>query len=451
VSLKTEYAVIGAGIAGIAAAEAIREADSSSSLLLINGEAVPPYCRPLIIELLSGERTPEAIHLRSEEWYGARGISLVSGDPVTAIEPEARKLRLESGQSVHYRKLLVATGSKPAVPSIPGLDKVPAHTLYYRSDADRLRSLCRQGRRALVLGIGLIGLQAITALRELGVDVTAVEMKDRVLPLILDRETAALACERMRAKGVEIYLGTAVKEIETGGGPPFRAVTDGGNTISFDFAVVATGVKPQISLLNSAGIRTAGGVKVSPAMETSAQEIYAAGDVTEYPDHITGRDEIHAHWVNAYHQGRAAGLAMTGSTAESFRPFYLNSLDVFGLPIVTLGMSHIDAPPSAQVLIDNTTRREACTRLVIRDGRIVAATFVNDIDRAGIFHYLMRENIDVGEVSRSLFAWETEGMNFLCNLHSKTTKGTVPWPESMDRIKKYQKDLNRTRWGSEKR
>lgn len=450
-SLKTDYAIVGAGIAGIAAAEAIREVDSVHEIFLINGEGVPPYCRPLIIEVLTGKRAPDAITLRDEEWYKAHRISVFSGYRAIQIEPEKKLIRLTSGQSVQFEKLLVATGSKPLVPSIPGLDHVPWHTLFYRSDTDFLKSLCHLGRKALVLGIGLIGVQAIMALKELGIDITAVELKDKVLPLILDQEAAQLAMEHMEAHGVKIHLGTAVREINSQDGPPFTAITDHGKEIEFDFCVITTGVKPEISLLHNTGINMARGVKVSPTMETSIPGIYAAGDVTEYFDWIVERDEIHAHWINAYNQGRIAGLAMAGAEVKSYEPMYLNSLSIFGLPVIAIGASYIDDPTDTQVLKENVPHRQAYTRLLVREGRFIAATFINDIDRAGMFHYLMREKVDISEVSSSLLVWGIEGINFLFNRHQDVVKGTIEWPPSMDRIEKYQKDLKRTRWGSEKK
>ena len=447
--LKTHHLIIGAGIAGIAAAEAIREADAINKITLINGEPYPPYCRPLIIEALTGEKSFDDIKLRDDEWYKANKVTLFNGDRAIELNTDKRILTLESGRKIEFKKLLITTGSIPATPPIPGLNKVPAFNLYRRDDVESLKPLCKPGTRALIVGIGLIGLQAITALKKLGVDVTAVEMLGKVLPLILDKEAAKYAQKRLEANGVDVHIGTAVTQLQsTRGKPhPYAALTNSGKEIGFDFLILSTGMKPDKSLLDGSGIDSGRGIKVSSTMQTNIPGIYAAGDVVEYPDWIEGENAIHAHWVNAYRQGRIAGLNMTGISAEPYEPVYLNSLTVFGLPIITMGASRIDDPKGAEVYVSEIPGREAYTRFIVRDGKLIAVTFINDVDRAGVLQYLIREKIDIGDITHSLFDQGKEGLEFLYKLHSDVVKGDVEWAASMDLIDKYRKDMKRTRWG----
>ncbi len=449
--LKTHYAIVGAGVAGVAAAEAIREADPSRALLLINGEPVPPYCRPLIIETLTGERSSDEIHLRSPQWYEEKTVSLVTGDPAVALNPRQKRLSLASGRSIAWEKLLLATGSKPAVPSIRGIDEVPAFTLYCQDDVTRLKSMAKPGAKALLIGIGLIGLQGITALKELGVDVVAVELMHKVLPLILDAQAAGYAQQRLEANGVEVRTGSSITELALAEGAKHRymAVIDAGDTVEFDFLIVATGMKPDLSLLSDWDVESDRGIRVSPRMETSIPGIYAAGDITEYRDWIEDRPEIHAHWVNAFHQGRVAGLHMAGRDTEPYEPVFVNALDVFGLPIITMGASRIDVPEGADVYISEAPERPAYRRLVVKNGRLVAATFVDDVDPAGMFQHLIREKVTIGPVAESLLEQGREGMEFLHELHEKVIRGDVDWPASMDAIDRYKKDHKHTRWGKE--
>ena len=443
---QTYYAIVGAGPAGIAAAEAIRTADSGKPLMLFNGENTPPYCRPLVVEALTGERRLSDITLRDVAWYEAQGITLSNGNPVVGIDAEARQIRLESGDTVAYEKLLLATGSVPFVPPIPGLSEVPAHTLYCTRDVESLRPLCQPGARALVLGIGLIGLQALTALKGMGLHVTAVEARKKVLPLILDREAADLAGRRIEANGVDLRIGTKVVEfVRNGAG--FSAVTDGGDSIPFDVLILATGMKPDKSLFENAGISVKGGVQVSPAMETSVPGIYAAGDVTEYPNWVEGRNEVHAHWLNATRQGRIAGQSMAGVAAETYEPVYLNSLSIFGLPIITMGCSRIDEPKDALVLVDRVAQRPWYRRLIVKDGKLVAATFVNDVEGGSALQYLLREQVPLtDDVARSLFVDGAAGVQFMDSLHREAVRGGLEWPESMDLIDKFKKNMSHTRW-----
>ncbi len=443
---ETHYAIVGAGPAGVAAAEAIRQVDSANSILLVNGEAQPPYCRPLVVEALTGERQLGEIGLKDAAWYEANGIELVSGDAVSAIHHDANCLTLESGGNVKYQKLLLATGSQPAIPPIPGLADVPAHTLFCTDDAEALRPLCKKGGRALVLGIGLIGMQAISALTEMGLQVTAVEMEEKVLPLILDRDAAELVGERIVANGVTLKLGTSIVEClaEDGG---YVAVTDGGERIEFDVAIVATGMRPDFGLLSNLTIKRERGIKVSETMETSLPGIYAAGDVTEYPNWVEGGSEVHAHWLNATRQGRIAGRAMAGAAGEHYEPLFLNSINVFGLPLITVGASRMDDTGEATVFAETIKERPRYRRLVIRDRKLVAATFVNDVDGAGALQYLIREKVELSDaVAASLFADGAKGVAFLGKLHRDAVQGGLEWPESMDLIDKFKKNMKHTRW-----
>jgi len=446
---KTRYAVVGAGIAGIAAVEAIREVDPDGPVLLVNGEATEPYCRPLIIEALTGERTAAGIALRDEEWYTRHGVTLIS-DRVTRLDPDARSLDLASGRTVVFEKTLIATGSVPTRPSIPGLNDVPSHTLFSLADVEVLRPRCRPGGKALVLGMGLIGLQGIQALRSLGMDVTAVEMEDKVLPLILDRTAAGIAARRMEAGGVEVRTGTRVVDfVGSDGDHPYAARTDAGEFLGFDVLVLAAGMRPVLDLLEGTAAATGRAVRVKRTMETAVPGVYAAGDVTEYENWIEGRAEIHAHWVNAFRQGRVAGLHMAGAQAQEYRPTFLNSVKVFGLPVITLGASRLDDTGDMEVLVDEALEREAYRRFLVRDGRLVAATFVHDVDEAGMIRHLMEERIDVRGVARSIMEKGLEGMELLADLRSDEVRGDVDWAPSMDRIDRFRKDMKRTRWGGE--
>ncbi len=452
--LKTHYAIVGGGIAGIAAAEAICETDPDNALLLVNGENVPPYCRPLIIEVLENERMFDDIHLRDSSWFEKNHITLFTGDAAEKLSTEEKQLTLQSGTTIEYEKLLIATGSKPSIPPINGIEEVPSFTLYRQDDVERLKPLCKPGAKALLIGIGLIGLQGISALKKLGLEVVAVELMPKVLPLILDAKAAAYAQHELEKNGIEVRTGTSIKELRPAGGGarhPNIARTDRDEEIPFDFLIISTGMKPDLALLERTSIETDRGAKVSPSMETSVPGIYAAGDITEYPNWIENRLEIHAHWVNAYHQGRIAGLSMAGRSVEPYEPVYLNSLNVLGLPMITMGASRIDEPEGAKVFISDVPSRPAYTRFVVKDNRLIAATFINDVSRAGVFQYLIRHKVDIGDVADSLFEQKLEGMEFLHRLHEEAVRGEVDWPESMDLIDRYRKDHRHTRWGKKEK
>lgn len=448
-ALRTKYAIVGAGTAGIAAAEALRGIDPHGDLVMVNGESVPPYCRPLIVELLTGERTEDQILLREQEWFDQRRVTLLSGDPAVGLDPDAKRLTLGSGRTIRWEKLLIATGAQPARPPIDGLSSVPVLSLSCQEDVAKLRPFCRPGAQALLVGVGLIGLQAMGALKALGVELVAIEARSRVLPMILDSEAAKLAQDRLEKNGIDIRVATKLTSVSraAGDGRGYVALTEAGERIGFDFLVLATGMQPDLALLNGAGIMSERGIIVGESMKTSAADVYAAGDVTQYHNWIEGRAEVHAHWVNAYHQGRVAGVHMAGGKTEPYAPLFLNSLRVFDLPIITMGASRIDNPKGAEVHVALNPTRPAYTRLAVRQGKLIAATFVGDVERAGVFQHLMREQIEVGEVAAALLAQDRTAVEFIRGIHRKSIEGKVDWPTSMDLIQRYRKDHGHTRWG----
>ncbi len=406
----------------------------------------------MIIEVLTGERAFDEIHLRDGKWFDENNITLITGDPAVNIDPSGNLVTLESGQTIKYEKLLIAVGSIPSTPPIRGLEDIPYFSLYRQEDIERLKPLCKEGARALVIGLGLIGLQAIMALKGLGVSVVGMELVDKVLPLILDRKASKYIQHRLEDNGISVHTGSAVEELSriAGEDHPYLAVTGSGMETSFDFLILAVGMKPDLSILKGSGIETGRGIKVSRNMETSVSGIYAAGDVVEYYNWIEEHSDIHAHWVNAYKQGHIAGLSMACETPEPYTPVYLNSLSVFGLPVITMGASRIDDPKGAEVFVTEVPARESYTRFVVKDGRLIAATFINDVDRAGVLQHLMQEKVEVGGVVGSLFEDGKEGLEFLYKLHGDVVHGDIEWAPTMDLIEKYRKDMKHTRWGGRK-
>ncbi len=449
-NLKSHYVIVGAGIAGISAVDAIREVDRDRDIIVINGENVEPYCRPLIVDVLRGEKSFDEIHLREPDWYKERNVTLITGDPASRLDIAGNTVELESGNTVTWEKLLIATGSVPSTPPIKGLDTVPSHTLYREDDIDALKAACKKGDKALLAGIGLIGLQAMTSLKELGVEITAVELMPKVLPLILDQKASEYAKRRLEEHGIEVIVGSGIAEFKPadGGDHPYAAVTDRGSEIGFDLLVMATGMRPELSLLDGTEIDIDRGIVVTPQMATSVPGIYAAGDVTVFDNWIEGHADLHAHWVNAFHQGRIAGVNMADGRTEQYRPMYLNSLSIFGLPIITFGSSRIDEPEDADVFIKENPGRPSFRRFVVKDGKLIAATLINDVQNAGVFQYLAREKVDIGDIASSLFEQDLAGMDFLYQHHEKVVSGeNIDWPESMSLIKWFKKDHSHTRWG----
>lgn len=328
------YVAVGAGPAASAAVEGIRQRDTTGSILLIGAEDDPPYDRPpLSKQLWSGAKKAEDIYLHDRAFYDRHGVELRLGTRIVALDPAARTLRDEGGGTYRYQKLLLATGGTPRRLTIPGGDL--EGLCYFRTvdDYRRLRSAATAGRSALIIGGGFIGSEIAAALRTAGLAVTMIFpgqwLVSRVFPESLGRALTA----RYRDKGVEVLIGDAPLSIERDG-QRYRTRTQSGNVIRSDLIVVGIGITPNIDLARVAGLETGNGVVVSPLLQASNPDIYAAGDIARFPEAILGPRRIE-HWDNAVSQGKHAGRNMAGA-AEPFTsiPFFFSDLFEFGYEAV---------------------------------------------------------------------------------------------------------------------
>jgi NADPH-dependent 2,4-dienoyl-CoA reductase/sulfur reductase-like enzyme len=277
-----DYVIIGAGPAGVVAAEALRKADPAGSVTIIGGEAEAPYSRMAIPYLLAENVGEEGTHLRhGDGHYEAGGITLRQGR-VTSISPGDKTVALDGGDSVAFDKLLIATGAHPVKPPIDGMDLAGIENCWTLDDSRRIAAGTKKGSRVVLMGAGFIGCIILEALVKRGVELTVIEMEDRMLPRMMD-ETGGDMIERwVEAKGVAVRTGTRVEKIEAVDGG-LRLALSGGDAIDAEFVVCATGVAPNLGFLDGSGIETGDGILVDEHLETSVPGIYAAGDVAQGP------------------------------------------------------------------------------------------------------------------------------------------------------------------------
>jgi len=272
--MKTRYLIIGNSAGGIGAAEAIREKDRNGSLTIVSDEAVPAYSKPLISKYLSGERTVDNILYRPTEFYEQNNITLLSDKKITRLEVNGKTAQCKDGKVIQWENLLIATGGKPIVPKIKGLEKKGVFTFTSLGDAVAINNFLSPGQKVVIIGGGLIGISASEALFKRGVDITIVEMKDRVLNTILDEHTSFLAGKAFKEAGIEIITGHTVVEIN-GNDSVTEAILDDGETIPCDLVIVAIGVLPQLDLVSGTEIKINRGIVVDQHMSTNYPGIYA--------------------------------------------------------------------------------------------------------------------------------------------------------------------------------
>lgn len=378
--------IIGAGPAGVSAVETIRAHDRKSEIVMLSAEPSLPYSPPAMADhFLTGSKN----HLwRSEDWPEQLGLDYRKGVEVTGIQTDAHQLQLQDGQTINYDRLVIATGSRLYAP-VAGADMPGVHNFKSLSAAEAIVQQVKKGtaKTAIVVGAGFIGMEIALLLRKLDVSVIQVEMLDQVMATMLDEDTAAIALDLMRQHSVDVRLDTKADAF-LGNGSAKAVRLSSGDELEADILIAATGVKPNIDFLQDSGIERGWGLKVDEHLCTSVPNIYAAGDVVEVPDRLTGETYVHAIFPNAVEQGRVVGLNLVGFDTVYQGGDRMNSLKHLGLPIMAVGLKEGD-----EILQD---RRNGNLRTIyIKDNRLVGFQMVGDIHAAGVLHSLVNTSKDI--------------------------------------------------------
>jgi apoptosis-inducing factor 3 len=330
--LAESVVIVGAGAAGNAAAETLRREGYGGPVTLVGAEPNTPVDRPnLSKDYLAGTAPEEWVPLRGAEFYAERGIDLLLGTRVVALDPGARRITLSDGTTRGYGALLLATGADPVKLTVPGSGGPPVHHLRSLADSRALIARARGAARAVVVGASFIGLEAAAALRTRGLEVWVVAPEARPLERVMGPELGDLVRSLHEEHGVHFRLGHTVRELASG-----AAVLDDGTALPADLVVAGIGVRPAVALAEQAGLRVERGVLVDEHLEASAPGVYAAGDIARWPDHRTGRAIRIEHWVVAERQGQTAARNILGAR-EPFRavPFFWSQH--YDVPIAYVG------------------------------------------------------------------------------------------------------------------
>lgn len=374
--------IVGNSVAAIAALEAFRAVDATTPLTVVTREKLPAYSRPLIMSV-EGDLTK--LYYRDRAFYRKHRVTVIHA-AATAISPKTKTVALAGGKQLRYGKLLLTVGGAPVIPKFAVTAPDKLFTFTTLADAQRLVVAARGKRNAVVIGCGMIGIKAAEFLRGLRLGVTIVELQDKPFAGVLDAAAGELVARRLR-EHVTLVLGESVTAVG-----PDGVRLSGGRELPADLVIAAVGVVPDLALARGAGLKVRRGIVVDDRMRTSAKDIFAAGDCVEALDILAGVKRPLPVWPLASRQGRVAGSNLAGKAATYAGGFMLNSVDVFGLPLITLGLS-----TAADGEIFTVNRPETLTykKIIVRDQRVIGAIFVNDIDRAGIITGLIRDRVDV--------------------------------------------------------
>jgi NADPH-dependent 2,4-dienoyl-CoA reductase/sulfur reductase-like enzyme len=407
---RYDYLVIGNSAGGIACIEGIRSIDREGTIAAVSDERHQPYGRPLITHLLDGGVTLAGMAYRPRDFYRKAGVTPILGARVEELDLEQGAALLAGRRKIGFGKLLLATGGKPIVPPMPGLDCDGVHTMFSLDDALAVRKRLGLVRRAVVLGGGLIGAKTAEALSHAVEKVTVVELADRLLGPVTDPVTSGMILETFRRNGVEVITGNTVAEIRGAAGvrgsrgkhAVREVLLRDGAILPCDLLIAAIGVTPRTELAPGTGIRLDRGFAVNRNMATSRRNVYACGDAATAWDFVLGGERLLPLWPNAAVGGRVAGLNMAGVPTDYRWATNMNAAVFFRFPVVSAGLL---APPPGRKGYRELVRQEggSFAKLVLEGDVIRGMVFAGGVSReAGLYLGMMREGTSTGPFAEHL-------------------------------------------------
>ena len=386
----SRYVIVGAGVAGVTAARSlIDRASPGDEILVLSRESYPYYPRPLLWRFIEGSKSQEDLFFKPFSWYEDQGITLRLDADVIHLNPNSHCITLGDGTEMDYDRLLLATGARPFVPPVEGREKTGVFTLRTLDDAKRIKAYAEEVPRAVVIGGGLLGLETARALSQAGPDAHVIEIADHLLPRQLDAEGARVLRGLLEAQGLTITTGAIVEAI-LGEDRAERVRTKAGEVIEGQLVLFSAGIRCRAKLAKEAGLEVNHGAVVDETMMTSAEDVFAAGDVAEFEGRIYGIIPP------AMEQAEIAAANMVEPESEVYTGTVPSTtLEVAGARVTSLGEYNPEDEGAYQMVRHTDFEKGLYRKFVLDEGRVVGAITVNDPQRAAMARPLIDRRIDV--------------------------------------------------------
>ena len=392
------YVIIGNGVAGATACENIRKNDPDGSITMITEEDIPFYYRVRLPEFISGDITEQELIAKKEEWYRKNNIDLILNQRVVKGDKSERIIETDKGKRLEYDFLLIATGSRAFIPPIKGVNKAGVFTLRNIRDARDIVNYADSVESVVLIGGGLLGLETGNALRKLGKDLMVVEFFPRLLPRQLDSLGAKKLQEIMEGMGFSFRLGARTQEIK-GEEKVEGVILEGGEVLDADMVIISAGVRPDIELAKTMGLRIDKGIVVDDHLRTDVDTVYAAGDVAEFNGMLYGI------WPAAMEQGKIAGVNMAGGDMKYTGTPMANTLKVLGVNLASAG----DIDPDGLLESRTIEKQDVYKKIVIKDNKIVGCIMLGDTEGFNRIKKAMADKRDISDIKDRILE---EGFDF---------------------------------------
>lgn len=388
------YLIIGNSCAGTSCATEIRNTDKNGNITILSDENYSAYGRPLISYFLLGKQDMQTIKYKEEDFYIKNNITVKLDCKAQNIDATKKQVTCANGEVYKYDKLLIATGSVPFVPPVNGIQNhKKVYTFLNLESVLNIKKAITKDSNVVIIGAGLIGLKAAEALAEQVKSVNVCDMADRVMGSVLDKNSASVIQNHIEKHNVKFYLSNTAKEVKE------NSVTlNDGTELKCDVLIMAVGVRPNVALAQTAGVKINRGIVVDKNMQTSVKDIYAAGDCVESLDVLSNQNKILALWPNAFIQGKTAGANMAGSTKEFNGGFPLNAIGFFGLHLISAGIIE-PKEEGFKVYIDYDKEKQTLKKLVIKDDKLEGFALINTNERSGIYTSLINDKIPLSSLN----------------------------------------------------
>lgn len=400
-----KYLIAGGWAAGTTAAQHLRKLEPASEITVVDAESVAYYPRPDLIEYLAGRKSKDQLIVHATSWYAEHRITLTSGRRVTHVHAVQHEAALDDGTVLSYDRLLLANGASPFVPSLPGADQVGIFTLRTLDDADALLARIVPGATVVVVGGGLLGLETARALAERGMKATVIEFANRLLPNQLDERSAEMLVEHLQGLGVTALLDAESQQILSGEYGAAGILLKDGRTAQGEFVLFSTGVRPNVTVAQEAGIATGRGVQVDDSMQTSAPDVYAAGDVVEH------RGRVYGIVPPCLEQAKVAAQNMVSpGTAMYEGSIMSSSLKTCGIDVLSMG--NVNPTQEQHVQVIQAQGQQTYRKVVLENGIIVGVILYGTTNGTRQLQQAMRSHTDLAAFQDRLadLDWDFAGM-----------------------------------------
>ena len=427
------HVIIGGGPAGVIAAETIRKLAPYDNITIVGDEPEPPYSRMAIPYLLMGNVKEDGTYLRKDLSHLKNlHINWVQAS-VKHVDAATKRIAFNTGVEVTFDTLLIASGSHPIKPPIPGIDSAGVHTCWTMEDARSIMALANKGSRVLQLGAGFIGCIIMEALAARGVKLSVVEMGDRMVPRMMGPTAGGMIRDWVQAKGVEVFTATKVESIEAGkAGEALKVKLSNGKTVEADLVISAAGVRPAIGFLKDSGVTCLLGVLTDAHLQTNVPGIFAAGDCAEAFDKVTGKTIVSAIQPNAAEQARVAGMNMVACSrgkamqAELKGVTQINVLDTLGL--ISTSFGDWQGQPGGEHVELTDLKQGKHLSLQFNDDVMVGCNSVGWTDHVGVMRGLVEGKVKLGAWKDHLKADPTK----LMEAYIASAQGQQEWAGAQD-------------------